>query len=486
MRIIAAFERAHGGGRRRLDGTRTRASVSIDLALLSALASILALFSLSAPLLWLNGYGWVGDSGPTWQKVHPSTYLGVATLVLISMRRLKMGRPFLPQDRTLTLYCGAIAVVEIYGTAILHLPSANLIDTFLLPAMMLVILAHFSFGQLRTLSRMLDAVFVANAGMGAFEFVTRTHLTPPVDLVFLGVQGDTDWRAQGLFGHPIIGSLLISMYVIVNLAPGARPLTPSRSVLVMLNLIALLFFGGRASSVLLGLFLAALFVTHASKAFRRGGVSAKALASILFASMLVLVAFYLSFRGLASSQFMDRFYSDNGSAVSRVVALEVINMSSAAELLFGDFHQALASKQEALGIEVGIEISWLSMMLHYGFLATLLLLAAYVGLLRRIARDAAPIGKWVVAFFAMSDLGSVGISAKNPALAMMVCVVYAYLPVRNAIDARVLREDKLRSPRSGAELAPAAAWGGVSQGTPGAQRLRTRFADRSGPSGAAS
>ena len=88
-----------------------------------------------------------------------------------------------------------------------------------------------------------------------------------------------------------------------------------------------------------------------------------ALAGALAAPVLLAVVAAVSFGG-GLDPLMERFTDDRGSAEARVVVFELFDAFSPGDLMLGPDPARLASLQNTLGIEYGIENGWLGLLFN--------------------------------------------------------------------------------------------------------------------------
>ena len=146
---------------------------------------------------------------------------------------------------------------------------------------------------------------------------------------------------------------------------------PLRAGLLVTQLVALVAFGGRTSLVL-AIVVIAWRATADRGAFAAGdsicggarlGVRSARVAAARAAAWLAAI-----WRRSSNASSDDR-----GSAEARVVIFELFDAFSFEDILLGPDPQRLATLQNTLGIQYGIENSWLGLVFQYGALMTSLL-----------------------------------------------------------------------------------------------------------------
>jgi len=142
---------------------------------------------------------------------------------------------------------------------------------------------------------------------------------------------------------------------------------PLRLVLTTIQLVALVPFGGRTSLTLaiVVVCLAALKPIGEALGGRRFDLRA-AIAATLVAPLAASAAAAAWFGG-ALAPLVERFSADRGSTQARVVVFDLFGAFSPQDILLGPDPQRLATLQNTLGIEYGIETAgsaWSSSTAH--------------------------------------------------------------------------------------------------------------------------
>ena len=161
-----------------LAGTPTSRTSGLD-RLIHRLALLITVVMLLVSPMALTAIGWnydgIGGSGPT--RFHPATYL---TVLLFLVMLLRDGNPLASligafgHDLRITLFLVSWLIVFVHGTTNQQLPAASLIDTFLLPMLLLIMFARLEPATKNTMARLIHFAFTANA-LG-FGFARRLRL----------------------------------------------------------------------------------------------------------------------------------------------------------------------------------------------------------------------------------------------------------------------------------------------------------------------
>jgi hypothetical protein len=120
-----------------------------------------------------------------------------------------------------------------------------------------------------------------------------------------------------------------------------------------------------------------------------------------------------------------RFSSDKGSASTRLASLQLLSYFDWRELILGPDPMRANALQAQLGLAYGIESFWISCIVQYGVVHTVLLSLGLTCLFIEVVRRGHPSAIVVVLFVAVIASSSVSFSSKNAHLAeyMMVLVL---------------------------------------------------------------
>lgn len=388
------------------------------------------LLLLSTTTLYDLGYLYLSEAAPAAVKIHPATYAAAVLLVVTALQR---GTIVGQLDRwfrevpDLVVYLGLCVVVFLYGQLVLGTAASHIADTFVAPGLVLLLFRDLRGTSVVRLRRVVDVVFAANAVIAIAEYVTQHMLTTPLVTIFFGAEADTSWRSQALFGHPLTNGLLIAVYLALSIAPRASfPMDLPRLGLVALNLMALPCFGARVSLVV-ALGMVGLLVAGRVWRLARGeGVAILALAGAAAVACIGTGLLFAAAQSGILDPLLERYLDDQGSGMTRLVALDQVAATSWTGLLFGDIAREQAQLNAFFGNAVGIEISWLAILLTYGLPMTGLLLAATALLVRRMMLDCGTRVLWAAGAFLAIDLSAMGIGAKGTALSVLVMLCYLF------------------------------------------------------------
>lgn len=383
-------------------------------------------FGVPGGLLWMVGYNYDGLSGSMATKIHPSTYL---IFLMAGWAAVASGNPVGYAVRGASLHPASfllvVAAMVMFATVVARsLPGmAGTIDTFLPPALVVLLVADMDQPGYRRMELVLHGLMTVNALLGLFEFVTQTHVFP---YRFDGEVFPFDTRSTALQGHPLVNAAVTSWYSLALLT-GSRVLpNPVRLGLIPLQLAALVTFGGRAATVVtFGLAAVYLFGTG-RRALREGRIPLLGAACGLIILSLVPVLIAI----MAEQGFFDlllrRFVSDGGSANARVQMFDMFDPLSFRDLLAGPDIALIESMRRVNGLEWGIEQPIIKTLLYNGLFIMIMMVVAVAAFLREVARSCAP-GVWLpMLSFVILLQTSESIATKTTLLTKFILMVLCF------------------------------------------------------------
>ncbi len=318
------------------------------------------------------------------------------------------------------LFTPVLVLMVLFAASVQKLPVTALIDTFFSGVVFLVLHGELNARERSVLRMAIHAFMALNAALGIFEFLSGWRLTP---YVVAGAPIVNDPRSTALMGHPLLNAGTTGGYVIA-LALGGDPREPPtrRMAMIGLQLAAMVAFGGRTAIVLAGAALGVQALRGALDVLsgRRFPPAAALGALVLAPALLLGVALAVS-KGLLSS-FLERFLDDKGSTDARFAIYDLFGHFSWDQLLLGPDQARLAELQRTLGIEYGIENSWIGLMFQYGGLMAGFFVLAYLALLGDFARRMRP-GAWaMLLYFLVLSSSAASLSVKSFAFTQFAIV----------------------------------------------------------------
>lgn len=410
------------------------------------LLAVVALLCLSSSMLTNLKVHYVTSGGIFLEKVHVASYCVFAAFFLCLIRH---GNPIsdllssLASARlTIVLFLCWIALF--FQIVILKRPFTTIIDSFLLPPMICLVVWQLTNSQRRVLAWVFHAGILLNVTLGYYEYFSGHRLIPLTvgNILVLG-----EWRSSALLGHPLTASGLIAAYVMALVVRPAILPAILRLPVMAFCFVSLMVFGGR-TALMTTLVVMGCLVGWKGLRFGFGDRMSLLgiIAAMCFASLLAGAAFVAFDSGIFDKMLL-RFSSDKGSALARFATLHLLSYLDWMELLLGASPDRITALQSQLGLNYGIENFWISCITQFGLVHTVLmtigLLCFFIDLTRRSDRGVWPI----YVLMLMIAASSVSFSSKNIQLAQFVVLITLLLPKeRRQIDNRQFQRKRV-SPR---------------------------------------
>ncbi|WP_051443829.1 VpsF family polysaccharide biosynthesis protein [Afipia sp. P52-10] len=401
--------------------------LELGIAGCTALA-ILATLTISSALLTHWKIQYVTAGGNFYEKLHPATYFTVLALGLILLRS---GNPV---RELVQIFAGSVTilfylicwVLLLVQTVLLQRPFTTVVDTFLLPLLLTIVIWRTNPSIRRLLVWLVHGLILLNVLIGYYEFFAGSRIIP-LTLGNILVVGE--WRSAALLGHPLTASGLIAGYVLaLLLKPSLCPQPMLRLALIAFCLGSLMVFGGRTALVttLIVFALSAAFTLLRMLRGERFPLAGLIFAiAVIFASLAAIFA--LLDLGLFDKMLL-RFSSDKGSALARVATLNLLSHFDWNEIIFGPSVARANALQSQMGLDYGIENFWVSSIVQFGLILTALMTTALVAFFTKIylVSDRAVIAQMVL--IAVIAASSVSFSSKNIQLAQFIILITTLLP----------------------------------------------------------
>ncbi|MBY0380665.1 MAG: VpsF family polysaccharide biosynthesis protein [Xanthobacteraceae bacterium] len=393
---------------------------------LAALA-VLLLLTVSSSLLTNFHIHYVSAGGMFFEKLHAATYLVLLALTLCMVRH---GDPIgdllkLLSQARLTLVLVLCWFALLAQLIVLKRPFTPIIDTFLLPPLIFLMLLRLSPPQKHFLASVFHAGIFLNVALGYYEYFSGHRLIPLTvgNVVVLG-----EWRSAALLGHPLTASGLIAAYLMaLIMRPAILP--PSiRLTAIAFCFPSLMVFGGR-TALITTIAVVGILVFAESIRLMRG--KRTSLLTVIASLCLICVVTALIVVALGTGVFdkmLLRFSSDKGSALARFATLHFLSYLDWHELLFGAAPDRITSLQSQLGLNYGIENFWVSCVAQFGIVHTALMTIGLMCFFADLARRSHP-GIWAIfLLLLMIAASSVSFSSKNIQLAQFIVLIVLLLP----------------------------------------------------------
>jgi hypothetical protein len=402
--------------------TRQRGWVLDRLTAAGLVGAATVLFAVPGGMLWMIGYNYDGLTGGGATKIHPFTYM---IMLLFAWRAVSSANPVgyvvhLANVRPASLLMIAASALLFVYVVLRQAPGmAGVIDTFIGPALLMLLLSDADGRLLAKLETVLHGIMTTNALLAMGEFATKTLVFP---YRFDGIAFD-DPRSTALQGHPLANAAVTCFYVLALLSSGRPASLPLRAVMIGLQCMALVAFGGR-SALVLTLILGGAYGGYLVLKMLKGG-RIHLLYAAAGAVMLALLP--IAVGGLAAAGFftalLERFVSDGGSANARLEMLELFKYFSWRDLIVGPDVSLVDNLRRVHGLALGIENPVVNMVLYNGAFMMLLMAVALVLLLMELVRNCRA-GPWLpILAFALLVNTFESISSKTTLIAKFVIII---------------------------------------------------------------
>jgi hypothetical protein len=399
-----------------------------------ALLSVVSLFVLPSNLLFEFGLDVDSPGGNPAMKIRPGTYFALlgAIAALRAMRqpatagclaRSRVAIAFM----VLTAACVLYSVVSVGAAA-----SSSYVDTFIAAGLLAMTLEMTDLRQRRALGYIMLSLVLLSVVLAIWETIRQEHLIPmhigTVDMS--KVQGKTveEFRAAGLYSHPLTAAIVTSMSVYLSITM-RLPIWLSGIVLALLGA-GLLSFGGRAALSVTTISLIIAGGTFLSiKIARRGltlGVIGAALAAIVLLPMFFAVL--VTETNLGARIVSTIFFNDNSSEV-RSFQWEVLSKLDLRGVLFGTSRAEVELLKSRIGLSGegnDIENPWLLLFLNLGLIAFIPFVVGLFWFCIDIARRGGwPAGWMLVGSYLVIASGSNSFGVKTADLCFLVAFAFA-------------------------------------------------------------
>lgn len=347
-----------------------------DLALyLHFLAAwIISLYlALSPVTLTLIGWHYL-EGGSEIEKIHPATYLLVVLFAAMIIADVRFRRSALQQlfDSSLLFFIVTCLATSLYATVEKGTSIAPFIDTFFSAILVAVTVNGMRRSALLHLRIILDAGIAANVLLMIVGYLTQ-------QASFFGLptgQFIDDFgavRLAGMLGVPLSAAQILCAYPLIVFTAMPNHTTKSaitRMALAVLVIFTSLLTGGRTPAAVMGALLVIFVLYSALPQIMSGRISKTGFFFFAIAATLLLVVIPIMQQLGFFDIVLARLEFDNGSALARQYALQILNDLSGSELVFGIPASSAAAMQDEYGL-IAIEIAWVNFILICGLVFTI-------------------------------------------------------------------------------------------------------------------
>ena len=402
---------------------RVAVDVTIVTVIVASLVSGIALMALGVP------YGAPGGSILT--KIHPATYLSVLAVIAWMVAVGGPGRfvgSVVIEHPSVAVFAIAVGVMLFHAVVVMKLSISPIVDTFVLPILMLSALTRLDERERERLEWIMHAIMIVDIALGIFEYLSGWRLTPMYDTDGVTVM-HYDWRSSALFGHPLSNAFHIGAYL-VALACGATPrMHPIlRLVLMGSAALSLVGFGGRTAMGLAYVMVAALAAIAALRTLLGGRFRLTHAAIGVGLVTIGAIGEVLFVDGGGADRFIDLLNEDHGSAQTRVSMFYVFGNLSWDQFLLWPDPSLIEQAQRDFALRIGIESSEVGLVAAYGLIPMLLFGVAISMFMRELVRITSPATWWTIAYFVVVMSASNGVAAKSTNFAIHIGMIFAIMP----------------------------------------------------------
>lgn len=392
------------------------------------LLAVIATFTLSAGMLTNWKIHYLTAGGNFYEKLHPATYLTLLAFGLLLVRNSdpigEIDRIF--SDAKLVLFyllCWSFLLVQMF---VLERPFTVIIDTFLLPIVLCLIIWQFTPSQRKPLVWAVHLTILLNVCVGYYEYFSG-HRVIPLTLGDVLVVGE--WRSSAFLGHPLTASGLVGAYILaLVLRPALCPPIMLRVPLIAFCLGSLMAFGGRTALVTVLFVMGLLAALELLLILRGKQVSLLMVMGAICLLFVTAAGIFAAFDLGIFDKMLLRFSSDKGSALARVATFNLLSHFDWRELLMGPNPVRVNALQSQLGLNYGIENFWISCIVQFGIIHTTVLTIGLIGFFVEIHKRASPAVWAIILLILVIAASSVSFSSKNIQLAQFIMIITLLLP----------------------------------------------------------
>ncbi len=398
--------------------------------------AVITTFTISAAMLTNWNIHYLTTGGNFYEKFHPATYFAFLAFFLLLVRNGdpigQINRMFSEAKLVLVyLFCWLALLVQML---VLERPFTVIIDTFLLPVVLCLVIWRLSPLQKKPLAWTLHLTILFNVILGYYEYFSGHRLIP------LSLGGDVvvtgEWRSSALLGHPLTASGLVGAYILaLILRPALCPPVVLRLPLIAFSLGSLMVFGGRTALVTVLLVIGSFAALELFRILRGGRTSLPvAIAAICLLFVAAAAIFAALDLGIFDKMLL-RFSSDKGSTLARYATFNLLSHFDWNELVLGPNPVRANALQTQWGLNYGIEDFWISCIVQFGIIHTILLTIGLIGLFAEILQRASPAAWAIILLIVVIAASSVSFSSKNIQLAQFVVLITLLLPRERRVAA---------------------------------------------------
>lgn len=427
--VATAFRQVPFAQRHAPDTTGSFINVTIVGLMLLA---VIATFTLSGAMLTNWKIHYLTAGGNFYEKLHPATYFTFLAFGLLLVRNSdpvgEIDRIFSKAKFVLIyMLCWVFLLVQMF---VLERPFTVIIDTFLLPVILCLIVWQLTPSQRKPLVWAIHLTILLNVCVGYYEYFSGHRIIPLTlgDVLVVG-----EWRSSAFLGHPLTASGLIGAYILaLILRPALCPLIMIRIPLIAFCLGSLMAFGGRTALVTVLVVMGLLAALELFLILRGKQVSLPMVMGAICLLFIAAAGIFAAFDLGIFDKMLLRFSSDKGSALARVATFNLLSYFDWHELLMGPNPVRVNALQSQLGLNYGIENFWISCIVQFGIIHTALLTIGLIGFFVEVLKRASPAAWIILLLILVIAASSVSFSSKNIQFAQFIMIITLLFPRERA------------------------------------------------------
>jgi hypothetical protein len=401
----------------------------IDMIIASLMVlAVITTFTMSSAMLTEWKIHYLTTGGNFYEKIHPATYFTFLAFCLLLVRNSdpigEINRIFSGARIVLVyLFCWLCLLVQML---VLERPFTFIIDTFLLPVLLCLVIWRLSPSQRKPLVWAIHITILINVILGYYEYFSGHRLIPLTlgDVIVLG-----EWRSSALLGHPLTASGVIGAYILaLILRPAICPPVLVRLPLIAFCLASLMVFGGRTALVTVMLLIGFFAAMEIFRILRGGRTSLPTAIAAICLLFVVAAGIFAAFDLGIFDKMLLRFSSDKGSTLARYATFDLLSHFDWRELVLGPNPVRASALQTQYGLNYGIEDFWISCVVQFGIIHTILLTIGLIGLFAEILLRASNAAWAIVVLIVIVAASSVSFSSKGIQLAQFIFLITLLLP----------------------------------------------------------
>jgi hypothetical protein len=398
--------------------------------LILTLISVALTFSLSGNLLSYIGItDYMVSGGNLLAKINPATYFTTLTVGFLAVNG-EFGSYVNLLTKTnpgIAIFLGLLSFLIVYLAILGNTPVTAPIDTFCETGLLSILLLRLRTPERELIRNFLHGFMLANSLLAISELVSGVHFIPLVRGSTHGIiPFSTEWRPGAFLGHPLENATVTGAYILILLVSNQKMQLPVRLILLGVNSLALLAFGSRSATALVGMITSGYFGWQFFDALRGKHVRRETMAIFFLAVPSFIIGISILLMSGFLDKFLDRFDNDDGSAAARSIMLDVVTSIPLSELIFAPPAIWTVDRFERYGL-FALESCWIGFLVSYGIVGCLIFFPGLLAFVVSILRHTQRIAVLPMLFFFLSASASDSISSKGLIFAQFIAILLTNL-----------------------------------------------------------